>query len=170
MKCLNCEKDTKNAKYCSKRCSNSVNNSKFPKRKLTKICKSCDNLIKSGRAYCSVCRKNKIELSNKRTIKELIVTNHHRTSAYAKIRDHARNRYNNSLKPKFCVICGYSKALDICHIKPISSFKDTDSIDKVNHINNLIALCKNHHWELDHNLLDKEDKVVLQGFEPCPRI
>lgn len=34
----------------------------------------------------------------------------------------------------------------------------------------LIALCKNHHWELDHNLLSKEnlDKLIgAAGIEPA---
>jgi predicted restriction endonuclease len=52
-----------------------------------------------------------------------------------------------------CAICGYDLHIDICHIKPIKDFPDDAYIADINNTTNLIALCKNHHWELDHGLL-----------------
>jgi hypothetical protein len=71
----------------------------------------------------------------------------------------ARKVYEKSGKPKVCKICGYSKAVDICHKRPVSDFPDDTPVRDINHIDNLTCLCKNHHWELDHDLLD--DGVVL---------
>ncbi|KKL54245.1 hypothetical protein LCGC14_2267320, partial [marine sediment metagenome] len=63
---------------------------------------------------------------------------------------------------KHCKICGYSKHVVTCHIKEISSFNKQTLIKKVNNVSNITGLCSNHHWEMDHNLLSKEDKEKLQ--------
>jgi hypothetical protein len=67
----------------------------------------------------------------------------------------ARKVYISSGKPLQCQICGYSKAVDVCHKRPVSDFPDDAPVKEINHIDNLTCLCKNHHWELDHNLLDE---------------
>lgn len=39
-------------------------------------------------------------------------------------------------------------------------------MEEINDINNLIGLCPNHHWELDHNLLSDEDrKIMFEAIE-----
>ena len=62
----------------------------------------------------------------------------------------ARARYD---RPMACVICGYNKAVDVCHIKDIKDFPNYATVLEINSQSNLIALCKNHHWELDHDML-----------------
>ena len=44
-----------------------------------------------------------------------------------------------------CAICGYDKHVEIAHIKPVSDFTDSCTIAEINSIDNLIALCPNHH-------------------------
>lgn len=44
-----------------------------------------------------------------------------------------------------CAICGYDKHVEIAHIKPVSDFADSCTIAEINSIDNLIALCPNHH-------------------------
>ncbi len=56
-------------------------------------------------------------------------------------------------KGRKCIICGYDKHIDVAHIKPVSKFKKTDLIAEINSLDNLTALCPNHHWEYDHGLL-----------------
>lgn len=73
---------------------------------------------------------------------------------YPYIRRLSRNKYLASDKPKCCVVCGYDTHFDVAHIKDIKSFSDDSLISDVNSIDNLIALCKNHHWEFDNGLLD----------------
>jgi predicted restriction endonuclease len=71
-------------------------------------------------------------------------------SARTSIRKHAVYVFNNSSKPKVCIRCGYDKHIEVCHIKSVSEFNDETSILEINNINNLMALCPNHHWEFDN--------------------
>lgn len=66
----------------------------------------------------------------------------------------ARQIFNNSSKPKKCAICGYERHYEVCHIKAVSDFDDNALIAEINNIDNLIALCPNHHWEYDNGVLD----------------
>ncbi len=72
----------------------------------------------------------------------------------SKIQSHARSTYECSDKPKKCIICGYDKHYEVAHIKSVSSFNGNCLVSEINHINNLMALCPNHHWEYDNNNLD----------------
>lgn len=71
----------------------------------------------------------------------------------------ARKNYKFSDKPKKCCICGYDKHYEVAHIKAVSSFDDNALIDTINNIDNLIALCPNHHWEYDNGLLNIYDEI-----------
>ena len=77
-------------------------------------------------------------------------------SAIAKM---ARQIFNNSTKSKRCAICGYDKHYEVAHIKAVSDFDDDVLISEINDINNLIALCPNHHWEHDNNVLNISDFI-----------
>ena len=89
------------------------------------------------------------------TKKELFL---HRKSSYQNARSaivkHARRVYQNSDKPKQCIICGYDKHYEVAHIKAVADFSDDTLVSEINSKNNLIALCPNHHWEYDNGLLD----------------
>ncbi len=87
-------------------------------------------------------------------------------SARSSIRKLADTIFRNSNKPQECAICGYNKHIEIAHIKAVSEFSDNELILEINDINNLVALCPNHHWEFDNNLLSEEDKKKLySGLE-----
>jgi predicted HNH restriction endonuclease len=43
--------------------------------------------------------------------------------------------------------------VEICHIKGIAEFSQNSLISEVNALSNLVALCKNHHWEHHHGYL-----------------
>lgn len=49
-------KSTTGNHFCSRSCSSSYNN-KTPKRKLTKVCKSCNSTVPFNRKYCDPCLK-----------------------------------------------------------------------------------------------------------------
>lgn len=72
-------------------------------------------------------------------------------STHAKIRRCARHIMLK--EPKICFVCGYCKFVEVCHIKPVSSFSDDCKLIEINSRENLVYLCPNCHWELDHNLL-----------------
>ena len=74
-------------------------------------------------------------------------------SARSAIRKIAHSIFmDNNPFPK-CAICGYSHHVEVAHIKAVSEFDDSVTIQEINSINNLIGLCPNHHWEYDNGIL-----------------
>lgn len=66
----------------------------------------------------------------------------------------ARAVYKSSTKPKSCIVCGYDKTYEVAHIKSVSEFDEEALISDINNVDNLVALCPNHHWEFDHIGID----------------
>lgn len=174
MKCLNCNfvlTGKYQKKFCSKKCASILNNKKFPKRSKEKTlwgkCKICENsLDRKGLKFCRSCIKNKkhyhgIPIEN-HTIES--VSKVSGSNKYSRIRDHARNVYKK-LNGISCENCNYSKHIEICHKKAISSFPKDTIISEVNDRKNIIFLCPNCHWEFDHGLLNIE-KIGQDGLEP----
>ena len=142
-----------NNNFCSRSCADKFNNKKFPKRKaIERFCKKCKISLGSRHrnTVCVPCNTNHVDWS-KITIQQ--ITDRASYQIHARIRGNARSVYSKSNKPKFCVKCKYSLHYDVCHIKGISSFDKSTPISVVNSIANLVALCKNHHWELDNGHL-----------------
>lgn len=75
-------------------------------------------------------------------------------TARSTIQKQARLIYQNSDKPKKCICCSYDKHYEVAHIKAVSDFDDNTLISEINNVNNLIALCPNHHWEYDNTDFD----------------
>ena len=150
-----CNKPTNNPKYCSKSCACKNNNRLFPKRKPEGNCYICKNPITNDLKYCTICRKKYIHFNSKKdlTLKEAIYLNHHKSSAFALVRSRARIIIK-SLGWTSCFVCGYNKHVEACHITKISDFSLETSINTINLPNNLLALCRNCHWEFDHRLLE----------------
>lgn len=158
--CFHCGKQTTNPKYCSKSCSSKETN-KIPKRKITKKCSHCESLVRNYRS--TLCQfhfeenlKNKKDYllnltledyTNRECIKKL-----HPSSKFAHIRGLNRNWNKDKLKLP-CYNCGYSKHVELAHIKALSDFLPTSKLKEVNHPNNVIQLCPNCHWEFDNNLI-----------------
>lgn len=152
--CLFCKKSTKNPKFCSTKCSSHYNNKLKPV-----LCKSCDIIIADrwvSRKYCESCRYT--NNPNYRDWSKLTCGDVRKDKStfrfHARIRSLARSVYKRSGKPQHCVNCNYRNHFEVCHIKPISQFDDNTIISTINSISNLVALCPNCHWDLDHGLLD----------------
>lgn len=75
-------------------------------------------------------------------------------TARSTIQKQARLIYKSSDKPKQCICCGYDKHYEVAHIRAVSDFENNAFISEINDINNLIALCPNHHWEYDNTDFD----------------
>lgn len=144
MNCLNCNTETKNPKFCTSSCAATHNNSVKPKRIKQRACKSCGCPVLSSRTYCQSCW-------NGRNCLNKTLNSNDGNNAY--VRQHARTAYKNSGRPYFCALCKYDKHVDICHVRDIRSYPDSTPYSIINHESNLIALCKNHHWEFDHDVL-----------------
>lgn len=123
--------------------------------KIKKKCKVCEEPVASKYTYCKICfrikQKNEATQNKKRC-----------ESRGNRIREDARRRYFSSGLSKECVVCNYFKHVDVCHIKDVSSFSEESLISEINNLSNLIALCKNHHWELDRDMLEKKDRIKIK--------
>ena len=155
--CENCGTDTSNPRYCGRSCAAKVNN-KIPKRKRASSrysCASCGEPIPHNRKYCQSgkCLPYYVNWSEV-TLKE--VREKRKYQVNSRIRDLSRRKYLHSDSPKKCVICDYAIHFEVCHIKGISSFPETATLSEINNLGNLVALCRNHHWELDHGLLETD--------------
>ena len=152
--CAYCGKDTMNPKFCSTSCAAKYNNQHFPKRKKQVrewICTECGNPTTEHRKYCDNCMPTQLVWLD-RTIGELSRDGYYQM--YRIVRSLARRIYKESGRPFTCVVCSYSDHVEICHIRAISSFPKDSLIREVNSLENLVALCPNHHWELDNGRLD----------------
>lgn len=148
--CLNCNVNTSNPKFCCRSCAASYNNRLKPKRKPESTCKSCGDSVITQHVFCKRCRKDLYK--GDCSLSEVRYDKHHRSSSRALVRSRARALMKKN-KPYKCVVCGYDKHCEVAHIKSISEFPETTLISEVNNLDNLIYLCQNHHWELDHQLL-----------------
>lgn len=88
-----------------------------------------------------------------RTKGEFIRMSKNYQSYRSSVRRLAELIYKNSGKECKCAVCGYSNHIEVAHIKAISEFDDSVTIAEINSINNLVALCPNHHWEYDNRIL-----------------
>jgi hypothetical protein len=163
----------RNKKFCGKSCAAKFNNKRYPKRKpKPKECSKCGKLIVSRGACCEPC-KNFIarESLGSRTKGELKRENLY--TYKSRIAAHARVKYLAHRDASSCIICGYSKHIQICHIKSIASFDDTTLVKDINSLTNLIHLCSNHHIELDRGLLSEEDferlHIVVRKETKCQK-
>jgi len=152
--------------YCSSSCAAKINNKNFKKRTFTNKCghDGCETYISIGSSYCKKCF---IKITKIKDIGENTLGLHYLrgkgSNRHAGIRDHARRVYKKSGEPKCCYVCGYSIYIEICHIKSISSFPMETLIQDVNDIKNLVALCPNHHKELDKGLIKLEKYHCLKS-------
>lgn len=151
-RCLHCGKETSNPKFCSRSCSTTYNNKN--RVKVKKYCIKCGILIGEGteyrKKYCEKRNKNKIDWSIV-TLQE--VEEKRSYQIHSRIRALARKKALQYPRFQKCAECGYSNHIEICHIKAIKDFNKTASVEEINDLTNLIALCPNHHWEFDNGLL-----------------
>lgn len=161
--------------FCTRKCL-AESRRKSSQQFICKECKQPFNRLKSeGRndtytfcsKTCSITHSNKERGSKKSlTLKELRDSCANTYQYHSKIRYMSRKVYKESDRPQWCYVCRYSIHVDICHIKSVSSFGPNATLAEVNDLDNLVALCKTHHWELDHGYLTltpSYDKLVAAG-------
>lgn len=166
MLCLHCKRETSNAKFCTRTCAVIVNNSLKPKRKrkTQELCVICQIRTHRSRSKrCSICinalhHANQTSM-NKQTLADVakrysqIGISPSYRHAYVRYHCHRLNRHLQ----KRCQICGYDTHVELCHIKAISSFDLSATLDEVNASTNIAVLCRNHHWELDNGIIRIQD-------------
>jgi predicted nucleic acid-binding Zn ribbon protein len=151
--CIQCGNATDKEKFCSPVCAESHYKASLQRKNAKRIyhCKCCGVPIALRRTTCDACNQN---LINWETYP--IGKIRHKTTyqVNAQVRQLARRIYANAKLPEVCRRCGYDKHVEICHLRGISTFPDETPIAVINRLENLVALCPNCHWELDHGLLN----------------
>ena len=128
-------------------------------KKETKTCKVCGAKT-YGRG--NLCLKHITTDTDEYTLKEIKCESIHKSNRYTNIRSRSRIIAESYGMLNECELCGYSKMVVCCHIKSISSFDEDTKIKVINDPSNLIGLCPNCHWELDHNMLSDVNKERLK--------
>lgn len=163
--CQYCGVETLNSNYCSNSCSAKVSNKQRIRFKKTHLCIHCNQETIYNRKFCDQCMKDGWQYSRQgtkplqlRTIEESIqrVTHSGGANRYTAVRSNARTLYKEQLAGS-CEVCGYSKHVELCHIKPISSFPLDTLLTDVNAPSNVTFLCPNCHWEYDRGRLTSAD-------------
>lgn len=158
--CYHCGAETTNPKYCSKSCAAKQNN-KTPKRKITKKCSKCDSIVRNYRSllcehhyqdYLNNKKENMLNLTIEDYTSRECIKKLHPSSKFAHIRGLCRS-WNKDKLLLPCHVCGYSKHVELAHIKPLSSFEPTATLREVNDSHNIVQLCPNCHWEFDNGLI-----------------
>lgn len=156
MLCLTCGKSTENAKFCNRSCSAVHSNRASPKRARKKThCLTCGVELpykyKERKRYCP---EHNPQSRDWNSITIGAIRENVSYQVHARIRDQARRLYKKAGLPTTCAACGYSRHVEICHRRAIESFPDETPVAVVNALENLVALCPTHHWELDNGFLD----------------
>ena len=149
--------------FCSRKCSNTFYRGEHsPNPPKLRICKKCagEYICANGyrsEAYCKSCRSEVTSESFKLVTLEQIhaslhLKNKHPSWFNAQVRGFNR-QWNKHLLKLPCAHCGYKPHVELCHRKAITLFTETATLGEVNDPSNVIQLCRNHHWELDHGLL-----------------
>jgi hypothetical protein len=154
-------------KFCDQSCAAKFNNS-LTKVKIKNKCLCCDEEVKSNSRKtcsrkCAQAIRGNTELMG-REKGNLFKGRSGWQSARSSIQRHARKTYKLSGQEMRC-FCGYFNHVDIAHIVSVSSFSDDALITDINAIENLVALCPNHHWEFDAGML----VLSRGGVDVAPR-
>ena len=115
------------------------------------------------RKRCDECKSLRDTKIDNLTKGEFFKKRKNYQSARSSITRRAYQIYIENNLPKKCLICGYAKHFHVSHIKPVSEFMDNELLSTINNINNLIALCPTHHWELDHDGMSNKNKEKIQN-------
>ena len=158
MQCLSCGKETNNPKFCSRSCSATYTNKLQPKRATKKICTVCGERVLSYRH--SKCKTHWEEfLDNKKlqykykTLGEYRNLQSVKGKGSSQVNSHIRlfaRLWLKHLTKVPCVKCGYSKHVQLAHIRAVCDFSDDELLLDVNAESNVVPLCPNCHWEFDN--------------------
>ena len=85
---------------------------------------------------------------------------------FQSVRNHAHRVAESCEAEKVCSVCGYDTYVELCHIKPISSFPGSALLNEVNNPKNLTYLCPNHHKEQELGLRDDFCHIEVGSDSP----
>ena len=154
MICKNCNQEVKKKrnKFCNRSCAVSFNNRQRIYKFKWNNCEKCGKELerKSHNDRRKLCDNCNDQIINWSKVLYKDVRGSRKYQKNSRIRELARKIFMRSNIPKKCKSCGYSKHIEVCHIKGISEHNDNTPISEINKLSNLIGLCRNCHWELDY--------------------
>ena len=158
MLCTACGTLTTNPKFCSRSCSATYTNKLNPKRITKKTCTVCGDKTFSYRHSKCLLHWNEYLESKKdeyrhKTLGEYRNLQSVKGKGSSQVNSHIRLFARIWLKPLTklpCRKCGYSKHVQLAHIRAVSDFADNELLSQVNAESNVIPLCPNCHWEFDN--------------------
>lgn len=161
--CLHCGNDfsvkhpSDPKKYCSHSCAATVNNREHPKRKkVIRICRACPCPCEGASVFCTAHQQKDARDHTLADVADMMsAKGKHPSWRWAYVR--SLNRSWNEPLGRRCLVCGYTHHVELAHIRAISTFPLTTTLQVVNDPSNVLGLCPNHHWEFDHGLLTLED-------------
>jgi hypothetical protein len=170
--------EVKKKRFCNRSCAAKFNRNRLDSGRIppTGKCELCQVKIefkrqKVGgyrrRKYCGRCysvvkaKQMGADLYiAERTKGEVFQNSKNWQCARSMIRRHAYRAYFASGGEHKCLVCGYDKFVEVAHRKSVSDFNDDALISEINDIRNLVALCRNCHWEFHNGLLVIDNFVI----------
>jgi hypothetical protein len=170
----------KNKNFCDRKCSTTylgklrLNKTKTQNEISSSICCKCKKSFEyslktaNKRKVCNECKKHSHDYRaiDTKAKGQYFDNKKYWQMARSCVTKHAKKIFNQNNGSKKCFVCGYDKYVEICHKKPVAKFEDSATIMEINNINNLVALCPNHHKELDLGLLKLELAGSFGTHEP----
>lgn len=94
----------------------------------------------------------------------------YRVALYPRETAWLRSRSRKAMRhaPDVCQLCGYPKAVEVCHLVSLASFALGTPESVINHPRNLRKLCRNCHHELDSRTMDQERYCALMQHDDKP--
>ena len=161
---INCEnmkcnkefvKNYHNSRFCCRSCSAVAIKSKSYDKKIN-TCTYCGDDVENYRHLfckgCNILGRHKMRATGGKLLTEVTIKEYcprKGANAYDNIRSNARYIVRDELKAG-CEECGWSRHVEVCHIKAISDYPDDTIVSVVNERHNLKLLCPNCHWVFDH--------------------
>jgi hypothetical protein len=131
-------RDIRKKRFCSLSCAAKYNNARHPKRK-----KKVEQTKE---------KPDLVTVFGTITKSELFARAKNWQSARNQIRDHAGNVFRGLNMPSGCSRCNYQHHAEVCHLRAVSDFPGTSTLNEINAPENLVALCPNCHWEYDQGI------------------
>jgi hypothetical protein len=154
--------NTKRKQFCNKSCAAKFNNL-GKNRHRSIIDNDSDGLhptkFKRKPNVIPFQAYNKLQTILNKTKGEMFGNRKNWQSARSSIQKSARSIYFTNATHTHCCqkSCTYDLHIDVAHIKPVSEFSNSSYIYEINTKENLIGLCKNHHWEFDNGHIALDD-------------
>lgn len=148
--------------FCTRSCStthaNRTATRRFGPPKKSRSC-SCGAPLSGRRKLCPSCRPANMDM----TKGDLFKRRSSWQSARSTIQRLARVAFDRTGQRAACVVCGYHKHIEVAHRQAVAAFPDAAKISEINDPNNLVPMCRNHHWEQENGLITL---APLGGLEP----